>query len=287
MITTEEYDRVQEILGNKGKPRSKSIVFPFTGMIRCGECGAMVTAENKTKVQKNGNVHYYTYYHCTKRKNPRCSQRSISEAKMEEQITEALKLIHIPNEILSVLMRLVDGINKKEIEDQSTNLESLQAKYNKVLSKMDKLIDMNLDGRLSDEDFQSKRLAFEKERKELTRMIENLKTNAIQWKSRCESLFNFANKAIEAFKKGTLEDKRQILSAIGSNLILKDQKLEISLEKMHLLAKEVKEEIRVKLDEKSRFEPVEVLVNKGLNSSLDDVFSNLYPREDSNLRPAV
>ena len=73
MITPEEYDKVQMLLGSRGRPRPKRHVFAFVGTMKCGECGLSITAESKTKVQKNGNVHHYTYYHCTKKRGP-CSQ---------------------------------------------------------------------------------------------------------------------------------------------------------------------------------------------------------------------
>jgi site-specific DNA recombinase len=37
IITLEEFDRVQILLGRKGKPRPKKHIFAFTGFIRCGE----------------------------------------------------------------------------------------------------------------------------------------------------------------------------------------------------------------------------------------------------------
>src|SRR6202008_3704499 len=39
MVTEEEYDRVQVLLGRKGKPRPIRHTFAFTGLIRCDECG--------------------------------------------------------------------------------------------------------------------------------------------------------------------------------------------------------------------------------------------------------
>src|SRR5439155_2450984 len=42
MITEEEFDRVQVLLGRDGSPRpAKHFAFAFTGLIRCGECQAM------------------------------------------------------------------------------------------------------------------------------------------------------------------------------------------------------------------------------------------------------
>ena len=80
MITLQEFDALQEILGRKGKPRPKTHRFAFTGLIRCGECGCMFTAETK-KGQ-------YTYYHCTrKRRDVDCSQRyNVREEDLESYI---------------------------------------------------------------------------------------------------------------------------------------------------------------------------------------------------------
>lgn len=52
MITEEEFDRVQKLLGRKGRPRPKRHRFAFTGLMNCGTCGAMITAEEKIKHQK-------------------------------------------------------------------------------------------------------------------------------------------------------------------------------------------------------------------------------------------
>ena len=56
MITLKEYDRVQMILGRKGKPRPKNHEFAFTGSIRCGVCGCLYTAETKKKLLKSGEI---------------------------------------------------------------------------------------------------------------------------------------------------------------------------------------------------------------------------------------
>lgn len=59
MITAEEYDRAQLILGRRGKPRPHTHKFAFTGLMKCGVCGGMITAEEKVKRQLNGNIHNY------------------------------------------------------------------------------------------------------------------------------------------------------------------------------------------------------------------------------------
>ena len=75
MITEEEFWKAQEILGRRGQPRSQSHEFAFTGLIRCAECGSMITAEEKD----NQYGSHYVYYRCTKKKwDQTCRQRYIN-----------------------------------------------------------------------------------------------------------------------------------------------------------------------------------------------------------------
>ena len=62
MVTIEEFNQVQQILGRKGFRVQKSKkVFTFRPLLSCGECGCLITAEEKTKHYKNGTSKTYTY----------------------------------------------------------------------------------------------------------------------------------------------------------------------------------------------------------------------------------
>ena len=75
MITKQEFDKAQDIINNRLKPQAIRHSFAFTGLIRCGECNSMITAEEHTKHQNNGNSHHYTYYRCSRSKNKKCPQK--------------------------------------------------------------------------------------------------------------------------------------------------------------------------------------------------------------------
>lgn len=47
MITKDEFDHIQKILKRNENPKPEIKSFAYTGMIRCGECSAMITAEEK------------------------------------------------------------------------------------------------------------------------------------------------------------------------------------------------------------------------------------------------
>ena len=144
-ITEEEYDRVQILLGRKGKPRLQRHSFSFTGFIHCGECGSMVTAEekhqmicslckhkfsyrNKEKYPRcdtlieeipNPKILYYTYYHCTKRRNPSCSQRGIEIKELEQQINAYLYKIKISERVKDWAIKQLRKTHEREIQGRN------------------------------------------------------------------------------------------------------------------------------------------------------------------------
>ncbi len=116
MITHEQFDFIQAILGKKGKQRPKTHVFAFTGLMRCGECNARITCEEKVKRQKNGNVYRYIYYHCTKWVNPDCTQGSIEEEELKKQIKETLETLEIPPEFHDWGLKWLRKTNQIEMQ---------------------------------------------------------------------------------------------------------------------------------------------------------------------------
>src|SRR3989338_7095794 len=122
MVSLEEFDRVQIILGRKGKPRPKQHIFPFTGAIRCGECGCLITAIEKTKIIKTtGKLKTFTYYFCTrKKKHANCSQREHTTAQdLEMQIEKEIEKYTILPKFRDWASEVLNSVNDKEIADKT------------------------------------------------------------------------------------------------------------------------------------------------------------------------
>ncbi|MFA5779324.1 MAG: recombinase family protein [Elusimicrobiota bacterium] len=229
MISIQNFNTAQEILHNRMKPQSKTHTFPFTGLIKCGECGAMITAEEKTKHQKNGNVHHYTYYHCTGKKDPNCSQQSITGKELEKQILSVLENIEIPFEFHRWAMKQLRLENEKESKSRNKILENQQKALSGCVHKIDRLIDMRASGEISEEEFSRKRTETTKEKALFEELLKDTCDRVDKWLDMADEVFHFAGDAKKKFETGTLEDKRQILACLGQNLILKDRILTIEL----------------------------------------------------------
>ena len=97
IVSKELFDQVQEqIKGNISRVESKE--FAFTRLMTCGLCGSGITADEKFKKQKNGNIHRYVYYGCTKGKDKNCKCGYINEDELIKQIENLIEKIDI-NEI--------------------------------------------------------------------------------------------------------------------------------------------------------------------------------------------
>jgi len=94
IITKELFDLAQQqIVGHIIRVEDKE--FAFTRLMTCGLCGSGITADEKFKKQKNGNVHRYTYYGCTKSRDKNCQCGYISEETLIEQLIKLIDQIDV------------------------------------------------------------------------------------------------------------------------------------------------------------------------------------------------
>jgi len=229
MVSKSEFDKAQLILSNRSKPRAKTHHFAYTGIIRCGECGAMITAEEKTKRQKNGNTHHYTYYRCTKRVDPDCSQKATSLASLEEQITEQLQQIEIPTEFHRWAMEYLRQEHNKEKEDRTAIYNAQKKAYEACVRRLEAITDMRINNEITEDEYKAKKAKLIDEKLKYQELLKDTDHRVDQWVEAAEKIFEFAEKAKTRFEKGTLEAKREVLGILGSNLILKNGKLSIDI----------------------------------------------------------
>jgi DNA invertase Pin-like site-specific DNA recombinase len=226
MITMDEFEEVQRLLGRPGVPR-KTRSFAFTGMIRCGECGFSVTGEEKT----NRWGQQFTYYHCTKRRlDVHCSQRYLPLEELEDQILEFLEEISLPERFHKwALARMERTVSEKALEraDQKDSLLQAQAATAKELENLTKLRIRDL---LTDEEYLKQRQELERRQIGIAQRLEILNRDDSRFEP-SRALVSLNSSLVSRFKAANLQQKRLILQIVGSNLVLKDENLNIAARK--------------------------------------------------------
>lgn len=270
MITREEYDRMQALLGRGSKPKPEEHSFAYTGMIRCGECGCMVTAEHKTKRNKNGNVHRYIYYHCTKRKGP-CKQKCIEVKELDKQIEGTLSRVKPPEDFHEWAMKWLQNENGREAADRNAILANQQQNYEACVKKLDALIDMRASGEISEEEFARKKSEVNQEKAKLHELLNDTDARVDSWLQTADKVLTFASDAKEAFTERGQHARKVFLSALGSNLLLKDKIISIDTDIALLPMILVSNSVRRKND---RFEPPKHGPIKGESAAFGDANPN-------------
>ena len=284
MVSLEEFDRVQIILGRKGKSRPKQHIFPFTGAIRCGECGCLITAIEKTKIIKTtGELKTFTYYFCTrKKKHVNCSQREHTTAQdLEMQIEKEIEKYTILPKFRDWASEVLNSVNDKEIADKTAICESRHKAITASQNQLDNLTRMRYRDLIGDEEFTRERTTVQNEINLLKQQLRETDGHAKKWLELTEKTFNFASCARKEFLMGDMQTKKEILMALGQNPMLKDKKLSIQANEW---LKPIAESYPALEKEYQGLELAKVGTNKEQNEDLTSLRLRWRGRPDLNRR---
>src|SRR3989344_2421391 len=184
IVTKQLFDKVQAALKARSKPPGNPTNNPqaLCGAIRCGTCGMMITAEHKIKRQKNGNVHEYTYYRCTrKNKAVRCSEPPIREEVLDRQLSNLLKKYAMPADWAVGLLKMSERDEKEAAQSTTSLVQEARGEIQSISQKLQRLLDAYLDQDIERESYLSEKANLLSRKKSLEEKINNLEQGAIAW----------------------------------------------------------------------------------------------------------
>lgn len=226
MITLDEFERVQVLLGNGTRARPKRHVFAYTGLIRCGQCDCSITAEEH--INRYG--YHYTYYRCTKKKRGmKCTEKYLEEKQLEKQIIAFLDKISLDDDTLGKVMELIEQ-QRKAGQDGTRNMkEAVEKALETCARSLDNLTRLCYRGLINEDEFIRKRAELTEEQTKLTDRRKQLSDE--QWLEPSRNFFLFSNRAKFWLVHGDDAEKRLIASTIGSNFSLRSEILSIDAKK--------------------------------------------------------
>lgn len=217
MVSIDEFERVQEILGRPGRPHNAKHVFAYAGLIRCGFCGCAVTAERK--INRQG--HRYVYYHCTKKKKSLpCAERSLEVDELELQVIETLRRIQISDDLHKWCQAKVEERRYKSSEVDGVRTEALARGIAEAERNLATLTDLRVRGLIEDTEYIARR---EKLRADIARAQEKVAAKLDrkdEWFEPARLVLSFSKLAISWFERADAAQRRMIVAAVGSNLTL-------------------------------------------------------------------
>ena len=302
ILTEEQYNRVQLLLGKKGKPtRINSYDFAFRGAaMTCGECGHSITADHKLQcictgcknkfscktetactkcgleIEEMANPSFVdkTYYRCTKKsKVKKCTQGAIEEKQLAKEIDTVLRDIEIDKDFYLWAKSALREVHKEEVAEHKEAAKRVYNRKNELIELADNLVLMRARGEISADELKKNKGELEVELNQIDKEAVAVSDRVLHWVEIADGYLTFAEKASELFNTTTdLKVKREIVQTLGSNLTVMDKKACIVLTAPLVGIKNVHIATYKDL---GRFEHEKTLDKQGLNRSKADAFAVL------------
>lgn len=232
MITPEEFDYAQKLLGQRGKPRVTAHNFAYGSMIRCGICNCQIVAKATTKLIKSTNkLKTYVHYYCTRKSLSRpCTQVKYTTLdQLESNIEAELAKYTIIPEFRDMALKILRRTHKNEVKDRVSIYESQQTGRKRIQAQLDKLTDQLSRGIVEEEDYVRQRNVLKSQLANIDEGLRGTEKRAEDWLELTEKVFDFATYARIRFNETTdPKVKRDILQTLGANFLLTDNKLSLT-----------------------------------------------------------
>ncbi len=215
------FDECQEVAKrwNKQKFQYGGIEFLFRGLIKCANSGRTVTNDRKTRKYVSGGTASWTYlgyWDKTKKK------RWVREDAILKQVEDALKAFKIDSDVLPSVIEYIKESNRNESDYINLQRDEMNKKVEVVQYRIDRLLNLHLDGLIDRDTFDNKKLELTTERNQLINEVVLSHQGDDRFKNAALAIITLISGLPEKLSSLTFEEKRNVIKMVFSNLTMKD-----------------------------------------------------------------
>ncbi len=254
MISESDFQKVQQMLGKKGLPQPQKHPSVYNPYMKCGHCNGATTPDFKFQLicsdckykfsyrnrencpkcgikitdMENPQYLYYIYYQCNKRKNPNCPGGSMEQKEVDDFLKDyTINKLGISQELSEWCLKYLVELDDKEVEERTMIFKVRENEYTQARRDADNLLKMRLREEISEEEYKSLKPQYDAKVLASKKTLDETDDRATQWRQNSERTFSLAHEIIDIFENGSLEQKKDALGELGSNLLLAERKLTV------------------------------------------------------------
>jgi hypothetical protein len=222
IISKTVFDAAQRILSGRFRyspARVTRISKPFTGLLRCGECGCAITAE----IQKT-----HVYYRCSKKNRslPPCSQRYLREESLDIQISRLLTRYQLPEGWAAHMLARLETERCQAAQSAEIVLNEKRAELRKRENRVERLKNALLDGLIVGDEYRAEKSKILSEKRCIEETVAALMSGPRNWLEPFKTWISEAQNLSQVATQASLTQKRDMARKIfGSNLVVKGQRV--------------------------------------------------------------
>ncbi|HVM73981.1 MAG TPA: recombinase family protein [Candidatus Paceibacterota bacterium] len=226
IITKDLRDSANAVLRGRGcVPNIENDPAPYCGLLRCGGCGMGITAETREKHQKNGNVHHYVYYRCTrKNKTHKCHEAPVRSEILDRQLSALVADYAMPKDWVAPLLAMLDKEAVDAKQTASAAVQGLREEVAELSRNLARLTDVYVAQDIERDDYLERRRTLMSEKKSVEEQIARLERTPSAWIEPARNWIRDASMLDEIAKNFDLPSKKSSLQKIfGLNLALQSR----------------------------------------------------------------
>lgn len=207
---------------NRNPIRTDTKSFLFGGLLSCAICHCAMTAE-----LKKGK---YVYYSCTNAKRI-CTRIYIREEELLKPIKQVFSSIKLTDAQISQIVSSLREHFVYQSKYHKERIQTLRSQYDAQQVRVDKLIDLLMDGAITQQDYERKLTVFKKSQQLIEIELEDLTKADQDHHITAGMILTLAQRAGELFDSSELSEKRRLLKFVLQNPVVNGKNLEFKLRK--------------------------------------------------------
>jgi len=196
IISKKLFDKCQEVMKYKTKYNGEHEgEFNFLGLMKCGECGASITAERRSKNYKTtrGKVDY-VYYRCTK-KLGKCQQKYLSDKETEKQLRNIVYKVSMSPYTAKKFLEWGKKDARKDKQKGTYQINSLTSAITDIDTRLERLLDVYLEKTIETADYQKKKNELIQSKVNIQEKIRDITDKGCGWLGPFNEFVNCAKQA--------------------------------------------------------------------------------------------
>lgn len=225
LISKALFNRCQDILHGKNmeshrRYKCMSKPFLFKGLIKCGQCGCLMTSDKKIK--KSGKE--YTYLFCSHYKG-NCTNKRINENVILEQLADIFKELTIPQKLAEAVREDAEKAINLENEIHTKRIRELRTQYDNKQKQLLKLRTLFLDEKVTADEFREMSDTIKAEQANINEEMQCHIQADKHFDIAVSTILTLGKDLHHLFMSSKVDAKREILNFLLSNLKINDGKL--------------------------------------------------------------
>ena len=217
LISKTLFEEVKQVKDgfNKKPFKYAGLPYMYRGLLRCRHCGCSITPEKHKG---------FTYYHCTQYKGKH-GAKWLREEEITEQLGQVFRSLQLPEDTLQKITDNLNELHQDKIKFHNQQFEKLTNEQKITTKMMDNLYLDKLKGKISDEQYDKFYQSLSEQSENINIRLLQLREAEDNYYTTAKYVLDISSRAYEWFVSSEVNEKRQLINLVLSNLRIEDEKV--------------------------------------------------------------